>query len=219
MTSEPSIQTDALLAALDQEWLDGAREGVAARPGSVTRHFASAGRRAGRVPLPDAPGWTADEAARAVLLAALPPDAVAGQVADLYRHGDADEKRAVLKALPLLPVGAEAVPLLHDAIRTNDTRLVAAALGPYARHLDQTMWRQAVLKCVFMGVPLAAVDRLEERADAELAGMLAAFAEERTAAGRHTPDDATALLGRLTGEKPGDPTGEKPDRPTSEKEA
>ncbi|MEU4409624.1 EboA domain-containing protein [Streptosporangium sp. NPDC023963] len=219
MTPRPNIQTDGLLKALDQEWLAGARESVAAKPESVTRHFASAGRRAGRAPLPDAPGWTADEAARAVLLAALPPDAVAGQVADLYRYGDADEKRAVLKALPLLPLGAEAVPLLHDAIRTNDTRLVAAALGPYAGHLDQTMWRQAVLKCVFMGVPLAAVDRLEERADAELAGMLAAFAEERTAAGRPTPDDATALLDRLTGEKPGDPTGEKPDRPTSEKEA
>ncbi|MER6830792.1 EboA domain-containing protein [Streptosporangium sp. NPDC000563] len=201
MTSEPSNQTDSLLAALGQEWLADARASVAAKPGSVTRHFAAAGRRAGRAPLPDAPGWSADEAARAVLLAALPPEEVAGQAADLYRYGDADEKRAVLKALPMLPVGAEAVPLLLDAIRTNDTRLVAAALGPYARHLDQTMWRQAVLKCVFMGVPLAAVDRLEERADAELAGMLAAFAEERTAAGRDVPADATALLDRLNSEK------------------
>ncbi|MFF5114563.1 EboA domain-containing protein [Streptosporangium sp. NPDC000509] len=201
MTSEPSNQTDSLLAALGQDWLADARASVAAKPGSVTRHFAAAGRRAGRAPLPDAPGWSADEAARAVLLAALPAEEVAGQAADLYRYGDADEKRAVLKALPMLPVGAEAVPLLLDAIRTNDTRLVAAALGPYARHLDQTMWRQAVLKCVFMGVPLAAVDRLEERADAELAGMLAAFAEERTAAGRDVPADATALLDRLTSEK------------------
>ena len=79
------------------------------------------------------------------------------------------------------------VPLLHDAIRTNDTRLVAAALGPYAGHLDDAAWRQAVLKCVFMGVPLAAVDGLDERADAELAAMLAALADERAAAGR---DDA-----------------------------
>ena len=28
------------------------------------------------------------------------------------------------------------MPLLHDALRTNDARLVAAALGPYAEHLD-----------------------------------------------------------------------------------
>ncbi|MEK8109707.1 EboA domain-containing protein [Micromonospora sp. M12] len=59
----------------------------------------------------------------------------------------------MLRALPLLPIGGAGVPLLHDAIRTNDTRLVAAALGPYARHLDPAAWRQAVLKCVFSGVP------------------------------------------------------------------
>ncbi|MFJ6956359.1 EboA domain-containing protein, partial [Micromonospora aurantiaca (nom. illeg.)] len=104
----------------------------------------------------------------------------------------------VLRALPLLPIGAECVPLLHDAIRTNDTRLVAAALGPYARHLEQATWRQAVLKCVFTGVPLAVVDGLPERADGELARMLAAFAAERHAAGRDMPADATDVLRRLT---------------------
>jgi hypothetical protein len=89
------------------------------------------------------------------------------------------------------------VPLPQDAIRTNDTRLVAAALGPYAAHLDPPAWRQAVLKCVFMGVPLSVVDGLDERADAELAGMLASFAEERRAAGRDVPADALAVLESL----------------------
>jgi hypothetical protein len=129
-----------------------------------------------------------------LLLAALPPD----RIADVYRYGDTAEKLAVLKALPLLPIGDRAVPLLDDALRTNDTRLVAAALGPYADHLDQTAWRQAVLKCVFMGVPLTAVHRLAERADLELAAMLGAFADERHAAGRDMPPDALALLDQLT---------------------
>ncbi|WP_344887837.1 EboA domain-containing protein, partial [Nonomuraea antimicrobica] len=111
------------------------------------------------------------------------------------------EKRAVLKALPLLDAGVQEVALLLDAIRTNDARLLAAALGPPAAHLDQPAWRQAVLKCVFTGVPLAAVDRLDERADGELAAMLAAFAAERAAAGRPTPSDAAALLRRLTSEE------------------
>jgi hypothetical protein len=71
-------------------------------------------------------------------------------------------------------------------------------MGPYSRHLDDAMWRQAVLKCVFTGVPLAAVADLGERADAELARMLAALAEERTAAGRSMPSDATELLEKLT---------------------
>ncbi|MEV0202985.1 EboA domain-containing protein, partial [Nonomuraea sp. NPDC050691] len=145
-----------------------------------------------------APGWRADEAARAALLAALPPQELPGRLSVLYAEGTTDEKLAVLKALPLLPVGAEVVPLLEDAIRTNDTRLLAAALGPAARHLDQAAWRQAVLKCVFTGVPLDGVDDLGERADAELAAMLAGLAAERAAAGRTMPADAAALLDRLT---------------------
>lgn len=161
---------------------------------NVAALFPAAGRRWGRDPLPGVPGWTADEAARALLLAAVPVDRLAGEVEAAYRYGDASEKHAVLKALPLLPIGAAGVPLLHDALRTNDTRLVAAALGPYAEHLDDAAWRQGVLKCVFMGVPLAAVHGLNERADDELAAMLAAFAQERTAAGREVPADALALL-------------------------
>ncbi|MEU7760176.1 MULTISPECIES: EboA domain-containing protein [Micromonospora] len=192
---------DRLRAALrgvpDPQWLDAALRRVATEPTAIGRFFAAAARRCGRLPLPDLPGWTADEAARALLLTAL-PHGHAAAAETLYRQGDAAEKRAVLRALPLLPIGAECVPLLHDAIRTNDTRLVAAALGPYARHLEQSTWRQAVLKCVFTGVPLAVVDGLLERADGELARMLAAFAAERHAAGRDMPADAADLLRRLT---------------------
>ncbi|MBQ1075593.1 EboA domain-containing protein [Micromonospora sp. C31] len=191
---------DALRAALrgvpDPDWLDAALRRVAAEPAAIDRSFPAAGRRCGRAPLPAAPGWSADEAVRALLLAALPADHAA-HAESRYRHGDAAEKRAVLKALPLLPIGAAGVPLLHDAIRTNDTRLLTAALGPYARHLDPAAWRQAVLKCVFTGVPLAVVHDLDARADGELAAMLGALAAERHAAGRGLPADATDLLTRL----------------------
>ncbi|MDG4805613.1 EboA domain-containing protein [Micromonospora sp. WMMD1120] len=196
---------DSLRAALrgvpDPDWLDTAVRRVATEPTAITRLFPAAGRKCGRAALPDAPGWTADDAARVLLLTSLPGDH-AEYAQNLYQHGDAAEKRAVLRALPLLPIGAEAVPLLHDAIRTNDTRLVAAALGPYAEHLDPAAWRQAVLKCVFSGVPLAAVADLDTRADGELATMLAALAAERHAAGRDLPADATALLHRLTAASP-----------------
>ncbi|MEV6375382.1 EboA domain-containing protein [Micromonospora musae] len=187
----------ALGGVPDPDWLDEALRQVATDPATITRFFPAVGRRCGRDALPDAPGWTADEAARALLLTALPSDH-AGYADALYRRGDAAEKRAVLKALPLLPIGAAGAPLLHDAIRTNDTRLVAAALGPYARHLDAAAWRQAVLKCVFTGVPLAVVADLDSRADGELAVMLGGLADERHAAGRDMPADATDLLDRLT---------------------
>lgn len=186
-----------LRAAVPAEgWLAGALARVAEDPPAIGRLFAAAGRRCGRAELAAVAGWTMDEAARALLLAALPGERVAAGAEDLYRYGDADEKRAVLKALPLLPIGDAGVPLLRDAVRTNDPRLIAAALGPYARHLDAAAWRQAVLKCVFMGIPLAAVDQLDARADAELAGMLADLARERRAAGRDLPADARAWLDR-----------------------
>jgi hypothetical protein len=181
----------------DGEWLGVALHSVAAEPGSLGRLFPAAARRCGRGPLPGLPGWTVAEAARAVLLGALPRARLDDELESAYRHGDAGEKQAVLRALPLLPVGDAAVPLLRDALRTNDTRLVAAALGPYATRLDDAAWRQAVLKCVFMGVPLSCVHGLDERADARLAEMLDGFARERRAAGRDVPADALALLDRL----------------------
>ncbi|GIF49872.1 hypothetical protein DFJ67_0096 [Asanoa ferruginea] len=194
------MRTDDLHAALAQAvppigWVDDAVRQVWADPGAIARLFPRAARACGRAPLTD--GWTADEAARALLLAALPQDRLAEELERVYRYGDASEKRAVLKALPLLPIGNAAVPLLRDALRTNDTRLVGAALGPYAAHLDAATWRQGVLKCVFMGLPLSGVDSLDERADEELRVMLAGLAEERAAAGRPMAADATGLLNRL----------------------
>ncbi|MEJ3745148.1 EboA domain-containing protein [Actinomycetes bacterium KLBMP 9797] len=189
---------ERLRAALPESaWLRESVARVSAEPAAIGRLFPAAGRECGRGPLSGAPGWTVDEAARIVLLAALPAERLATEIQDLYRYGDAAEKRAILKALPLLPIGDAGVPLLRDAIRTNDTRLLAAALGPYAAHLDAPAWRQAVLKCVFTGVPLSVVDGLAERADAELATMLAGYADERQAAGRLVPADALALLQSL----------------------
>ena len=184
----------AVVAAVPgHTWLEEAQARVRDDPDAVGPLFARAGRKLGRQPVPDRPGWTPGLAGRILLLIAL---ADAERTARLYWQGDAAERLAVLQALPLLPIGDAGVPLAEDALRTNDPRLVAAALGPYAAHLDAATWRQGVVKCVFMGIPLSAVDRLDDRADAELTAMLAALARERAAAGRRMPADALALLNR-----------------------
>ncbi|MFF5583460.1 EboA domain-containing protein [Streptomyces hygroscopicus] len=139
----------------------------------------------------------APDAVRVLLLHAAGADA--RTVARLYAHGTGAERRAVLRALPHLPLftGPDAVPLVEDALRTNDTRLVAAAVGPYAaRHLSPHSWRQALLKCLFTGVPLTTVADWERRArgDAELGRMLTDYAHERTAAGRPVPGDLDRVL-------------------------
>lgn len=149
-------------------------------------------------------GLDPDRARERLLLALPDDDELAARLRRAYDRGDPQEKRAVLAALPALdddarrrPLGDAGLPIVRDALRTNDPRLVAAAVGPYARaRLDGPAWRQAVLKLVFMGVPLAVVDGLEDRADDELARMAADLADERSAAGREVPQDVVALAAR-----------------------
>lgn len=145
--------------------------------------FAAAGRHCG--------SDVAADAARILLLRTARVGAT--DTARLYHRGTAAERRAVLLALPFLGLDpADGLPLVEDALRTNDTRLLSAALGPWsADHLDAHAWRHALLKCLFTGVPLHTVARLPDRArgDAELARMLRDFAAERTAAGREVPED------------------------------
>ncbi|MEU1851335.1 EboA domain-containing protein [Streptomyces sp. NPDC019990] len=173
-------------------WLKDALDEAAAHPcarGPVSAwelRLAEAGRRCGAA--------HADTARVLILDAARAGTDTLNRV---YFHGTADERRAVLHALPHLVPGPDALPLVEDALRTNDTRLLAAAVGPYAaRHLAAHAWRHAVLKCLFTGVPVEHVADLPRRAhgDGELARMLGDYAAERTAAGRPVPGDLYRVL-------------------------
>ncbi|MDX3611489.1 MULTISPECIES: EboA domain-containing protein [Streptomyces] len=161
---------------------------------ALDTRFPAAGRYYGRGPLPGWADWSVEDGIRTVLLLLLRLPAQGGdpaaEAAARYGGGDAAERRGVLRALPFLRIGAAGLTITDDALRTNDTRLISAALGPYARvHLDQYRWRQAVLKCLFTGIPLHRVAGLHERRDAELARMAQGFAAERRAAGRTVPAD------------------------------
>ena len=218
----------SLSGVADPEWFDDALRRVATEPESIVELFPAVGRHCGRgehtgvtagatrqMNQAKPAGWRVDDAARVMLLRTVPlGGSVLAEVVDgLYRFGDADEKRGVLLALATLDLPADMTcALLDDAIRTNDSRLLAAALGPAAACLTAPMWRQAVLKCVFSGVPLHNVADLDARADAELATMLDGLVREREAAGRTVPDDAMALFRRLT-------TATKPDAGTTAPEA
>ncbi|MFJ2759496.1 EboA domain-containing protein [Nocardioides sp. NPDC087217] len=172
-------------------------------PTRIRTRFPAAAREIGRTPRtsPEPGAERVEDDVRVRLLLALgrglagDPDALSVEVHDLYRFGDADERRAVLIGLGHLEeaIGDRAVDLLHDALRTNDPRLVAAALGTYAARLDPAAWRQAVLKCLFVGVPLRLVAGLD-RSDDELRRMVADYAAERRAAGREVPADALSFL-------------------------
>jgi hypothetical protein len=187
-------QLDTALSGAARAWLDQALAEAEAAPGPGDEkvppvwemRFAEAGRRTGQ---------DHADATRVLLLHTARADVAT--VTRLYAQGSAAERRAVLHALPHLVPGPDGLPLVQDALRTNDTRLVAAAVGPYAAaHLPAHDWRHAVLKCLFTGVPVDAVANLRQRAegDAELARMLSDFAQERTAAGRTVPEDLHHVL-------------------------
>jgi hypothetical protein len=192
---------------VDHPWLVDAERRVRTEPAAIRTIFPAVGRNVGREPLrPEADPQglvygTVDDLARTRLLAVLadvlPPSKIAAEVAELYRYGDDAERRGVLRGLSALPETSvqAGLDIVADALRANDIRLVAAALGGFAAtHLDQHSWRHGVLKCLFVGVPLAAVVELERRTDAELLRMVADYADERRAAGRDVPADAERLL-------------------------
>ena len=179
-------------------WTDDARHVVAADADAVLSLFPAAARHA------RAEGRDG-EAVRVELLEAVPGDVddVVRVATTLYRRGDSAEKHAVLSALPVLDratsrraaVGDALLPVVRDALRTNDTRLVGGALGPYAAaHLDAAAWRQGVVKAIFMGITLDVVAGLERRTDDELRRMVGDFVAERRAAGRDVPADAWRIL-------------------------
>jgi hypothetical protein len=209
-----SMVTDHLTPHLDADArhrLDDLAGELAEAPDRISVLFPAVARKVARGPAdaddPDGVGHPRlEDEARVALLATLAgawrdqPERFDRELAELYRYGDADEKRGVLRALSAIEPepGPASLPLVDDALRTNDVRLVAAALGPYgARHLSAEAWRQGVLKCLFVGVPLEAVASIDERADAELARMVADYCRERIAAGREVPPDASRVLDRV----------------------
>jgi hypothetical protein len=149
--------------------------------------------------------WTLDLLARVVLLAqaerALSAQAFADALDSLYRHGEARERAAVLRALPLLSEPARFAELAADACRTHVLPVFEAIAceNPYpAAYFSDETFRQMVLKAVFVEVQVARILGLEGRVDAELARMVGAYVSERRAAGRSVSDDALRLSGEAS---------------------
>ena len=197
----PPDELRTALGALRAAALDDLVAGVTADPGSLGRVFPAAARRTARGELPG--GGRIEDAVRVELVAAaasvLAPDALVEELGLVYQHGDADERRAVLLGLSALDdPQVDGSAILLDALRTNDIRLVSAAMGRHARTLSLHDWRHGVLKCLFVGAPLEQVAGLAERADGELGAMVRRYVLERQAAGRSVPDDARLVLDLTT---------------------
>lgn len=188
-------------------WLSHARAGLA---GAVDRAafvdgFAAASRRLGKaevvlteaeraavedLPLPQ--GLTLDELGRIAMLAALPAAEQEELADDCFRRGETRERRAVLRALPLLPRPERFVSLAVGACRTHVLPVFEAICceNPYpASCFPDASFHQMVLKALFLEVALDRILGLRARRTPELDRMANDYASERRAAGRSVPTD------------------------------
>ena len=107
-----------------------------------------------------------------------------------------ESAQVVLRVLPLLPEPARFAETGVQACRTNARDVFEAIVceNPFlVQHFPELNFNQAIMKAIFMEVPLSRVDGLASRITPELSRMAAGYASERRAAGRPVPADAEFL--------------------------
>jgi hypothetical protein len=147
-------------------------------------------------------GWTADQAARTLLVLSLPGTPVA-TLDRLFECADLGELVALYQALPVLPNPADHVARCAEGVRTNMTDVFRAVAhgNPYPKeYLPEAAWNQMVLKSLFIGVELAPIMGLDERANPALMRMLCDYAHERWAAGREVSPELWRCVGPFADE-------------------
>jgi hypothetical protein len=145
--------------------------------------------------------WRVDQAARTLLVLALPAgdaESYSRSLDRLFADSDEGELVTLYQALPLLPHPAAHRARTAEGIRSNmKTVFDAIAVdNPYpSEMLDEAAWNQLVLKCLFVGTRLESVQGVDERSNPTLARMLCDFAHERWSAGRPVPPELWRSVG------------------------
>ena len=146
-------------------------------------------------------GWTADQAARTLLLLLAPhhsPAEYTALLGRLFGTANLEELGTLYAALPLLPYPENYVMRAAEGVRTATTSVFdAIALNnPYPHdYLPQEAWNQMILKAVFNARPLHLIHGLDDRRNEPLARMLLDYAHERWAAGRTLTPEVWRLVG------------------------
>lgn len=135
-------------------------------------------------------GWTVDQLGRTLLVLSISKDSKSEFLSRLEKafiSSDMNEAVALYQSLPLLPYPEELKKRASEGIRSNMTSVFnAVALNnPYpGEFFDDSAWNQLVLKALFVESPLYLIQRIDQRANANLAQMLLDYAHERWSANR-----------------------------------
>ncbi|MGB3292785.1 MAG: EboA domain-containing protein [Phormidesmis sp.] len=183
------------------EWLmqtlDQVANAQSVRP--LLTGFSTASRQVGKADLerellnPDEHNfrhWSTDQAARTLLLLTFPSGEAARYqqvVQRLLDNADVSEQVALYQSLPFLPYPESYCAQAVEGVRSAMTAVFEAIAlrNPYpATYFDEPAWNQMVLKALFEGSELSAIEGLDQRANPQLAQMLCDYAHERWAANR-----------------------------------
>jgi hypothetical protein len=148
----------------------------------------------------DPRGWSADQAARVLLVLALEqdPPRLARGLDQLCNSADVSELVAFYRGLSLYPDPARYLARATEGLRTNIKGVFEAIAlrNPYpSEQFPQAAWNQMVLKALFVGSALWPIVGLDRRANAELARMLSDYAHERWSAGRPVSPELWRCVG------------------------
>jgi hypothetical protein len=144
--------------------------------------------------------WSADQAARVLLILALEADAarLARCLDQLCNTADVSELAAFYRGLPLYPDQPRYVARATEGLRTNMKNVFEAIAhrNPYpSEQFPEAAWNQMVLKALFVGSPLWPIGGLDRRGNPELARMLCDYAHERWSAGRPVSPELWRCVG------------------------
>lgn len=148
----------------------------------------------------DPSSWTADQAARTLLLLSMRvgSDDYVRRMDALFATADVGELVAFYQALPLYPDPPRHALRAAEGVRTN-MRVVFEAVAhrnPFpSEQFDDVAWNQMVLKTLFVGSVLDPIVGLDRRANPALARMLLDYAHERWAAQRPVSPELWRCVG------------------------
>lgn len=116
----------------------------------------------------------------------------------IHQSSDLGEAEALYKSLPVMPYPDDLQAWAAEGIRSNMTSIFNAVShrNPYpGDYFDDGAWNQMVLKALFVGSPLYLIQKIDERANRQLAEMLIDYAHERWAANRSVSPELWRTVG------------------------
>jgi len=139
--------------------------------------------------------WSIDGAARVLTLLTLAdknPEEFKSRLQSLCATADVSEAIIYYRAMDLFPDSETFEDLIGEGLRTN-MRAVFEAIAhnnPYPyKYFDDHRWNHMILKALFIDSSLYPIRGIDDRANADLAGILCNYAHERWAANRSiTPE-------------------------------